>query len=398
MDERRTVLPIAIARLVQERKDHDIEGELRVLFNGGRRHVTIGLGPEVDVPLLDEELHAAMIAEIDREIVVASVHVEADGFMVERGWSNFGLYVWNDLDPIWQSVPWQGTVRGLRPGDKVALGSTPADALQFTLPECAVVAPRTHRRSARLEQADSQRRARAAPRSPGSDRPTPDRPAGAGTPLRATPRGGAPIRPDVARTPGGTPYSSPRPAPLRVDSDRYQRRFDNALKYWRYAMISIGSDDSCVVVLDDPDLAPLRAALGRNLENPERGYELFVKNPDPELWVQPAGQGAKLLSRGDFVKLKGGGNRLGFAGYVVQLPDPAAPIPRFGTLSPTPGEIAEVLGVDTLELDDPDVVKSAHRELVLRFHPDRHGGDPGHLSRFYEVQACFEAWKKLHSG
>lgn len=195
----------------------------------------------------------------------------------------------------------------------------------------------------------------------------------------------------MSRTPES---SSPRPAPLRVDSDRYQHRFDVAIKYWRYAMISISSDPSSVIVLDDPDLVSLRAALGRNLDAPERGYELFVKDPTPELWVQPVGQGAKLLARGDFIKLKGGLNRIGFAGYVVHLPDPAAPIARFASLAPSREEIAEVLGIDISDLGDPDAVKVAHRELVLRFHPDRSGGDPGHLSRFHEVQTCFDAWKR----
>lgn len=376
MDDRRTVLPIAVARLVQAQKNLDIEGELRTLLDNGRRHVTIGLGPDVDIPLLDEELHAAQIAEIDRQILVLSIHIEPDGYMLERGWSNFGLFVWTELDPAWMSLPAQGIIRGLRPGDKIAMGSVPADALQFKLPECLAVAPRTHRRSSRLEAADAQRRAREAAATPIPQ------------PARRTP--GGRVTPDLARTPG---FAS-RPAPLRVDSDRYQRRFDVALKFWRYAMVSFGGDESSVVVLDDPELGTLRAALGRNLEFPERGYELFVKDPSPELWVQPQGQGAKLLSRGDFVKLKGGGNRIGFAGYVVHLPDPAAPIARFALQPPTMSEIAEVLGLELSELADPDAVKAAHRELVRRFHPDRHGGDPGHLSRFHEVQTCFDAWRR----
>ncbi|MEQ1507816.1 MAG: DnaJ domain-containing protein, partial [Myxococcota bacterium] len=192
-----------------------------------------------------------------------------------------------------------------------------------------------------------------------------------------------------------TPGASPRPAPLRVDSDRFQARFDVALRFWRYAMLTIGGDDKSVIGLDDPELAPLRAAIARNLDQPDRGYELFVKDPTPELWVQPAGAGAQLLSRGQVVKLRGPGNRIGFWGYVVQLPEPAAPIPRFGPRHvPTPYEIADVLGVREHELSDLDAVKSAYRELVRRFHPDRHDGDPGHLSRFLEIQTCFDAWKR----
>ncbi|MEZ4238760.1 MAG: hypothetical protein R3F59_21935 [Myxococcota bacterium] len=135
-DEQRA-LPVAIARLVQAQRV-DIEGELRALLEEGTRRVTIGIGPTVDIPLLDEELHAAEIAELDRELVVATVMAEPDGYIVERGWSNFGLYTWSDADPIWHSVPWMGIVRGLRPGDKVAMGSTPAEAPSSCCPESAL--------------------------------------------------------------------------------------------------------------------------------------------------------------------------------------------------------------------------------------------------------------------
>jgi hypothetical protein len=370
-------LPVAIARLVQNQTHVDIEGELRALLEEGNRRVSIGIGPTVDIPLLDEELHAAEIAEMDRELVVCTVMAEPDGYVVERGWSNFGLYTWSDKDPIWNSVPWMGLVRSLRPGDKVAMGSTPAEALQFVLPESPLVPPRVHRRSLRKEQASKPK-----PKDPEPDRRT----------LRATPRPGQTPGPAAPRTPGG---SSPRPAPLRVDADRYQARFDVAIRHWRYAMITIGADPASVVVLDDPDLSTLRAAIGRNLEQPDRGYELFVKDPTPELWVQPANGAAKLLARGDVIKLRGSGSRIGFAGYVVNLPDPAMPSPRFGPRQvPTGAEIAGVLGLDEVDLDEADRVKAAYRDLARRFHPDRHDGEPGHVSRFLELQVCFNAWKK----
>src|SRR5687767_5298422 len=135
MEERRTYMPIAIARLVQQQGQNevDIEAELRSLLEAGHRRITIGLGEGVDIPLLDQELHAAEIAELDRDLVVAAVRAEPDGYVIERGYSNFGLYVWSDQDPIWHSVPWMGVVRALRPGDKVALGSAPAEAIQFLL-------------------------------------------------------------------------------------------------------------------------------------------------------------------------------------------------------------------------------------------------------------------------
>ncbi|MEQ1569711.1 MAG: J domain-containing protein [Myxococcota bacterium] len=387
-----TALPIQLARLVQAQRDVDIRSELAALFESGRRTATIGIGLNVDVPLLDRELHAAEIASLDREVVIAAVRVESDGYLLERGWSNFGVYVWTELDPLWVSVPWMGTVRGLRPGDKVAMGSTPADALQFTLPESAAVPPRLFRRSPRQEEADAERRAAtpppaATPLAPGRTPGISGRTLGPKDPWE-----GVTPNPKFA-----TPMSaaaSRRPMPLRVDSDRFQPAFDVAIKHWRYAMITFGGDDRSVVPLDDPELAPLRAALVRNLEQPERGYELFVRDPTPELWVQQRGAGAQILQKGAVIKLTGPGNRFGFAGYVVHLPEPAGPIPRFGPRTPpTELEIAAVLGLREHEVHNPDRVKLAYREQVVRFHPDKHGGEPGHLSRYLELQACMEALK-----
>lgn len=392
MEERRTFLPVAIARLVQQqgRNEVDIEAELSALLESGHRRITIGLGLGVDIPLLDQELHAAEIAELDRDLVVTAVRAEPDGYVIERGWSNFGLYVWSDSEPVWRSVPWMGLVRALRPGDKVALGSTPAEAIQFQLPESTLVPPRMHRRSQRVEQASEQRRNRE--HTPPAE-PTLVTPRGA-TPSHSPTPVGASVRSDprANRTPGPLPR---RPAPLRVDSDRFQARFDIAIKYWRYVMITFGGDAGSIVVLDDPELGSLRAAIGRNLEQPDRGYELFVKDPTPDLWVQPAGAAARVLARAEVVKLRGPGNRIGFAGYVVSLPDPAAPVPRFGPRQvPTVAEMADVFGLSAHQMTDADLVKSRYRELALRFHPDRSDGDPGHLSRFLEIQASFSAWKR----
>jgi hypothetical protein len=389
-----TALPVALARLVQH-TDVDIRAELAQLLESGLRQITIGLGPGVDIPLLDQELHAAEIATLDRELVVATVLAESDGYVIQRGWSNFGLYVSTELEPLWASVPFMGTVRGLRPGDKVALGSAPAEALKFELPESTAVPPRVHRRSARLEQAEAQRRQAAAPPPPPS--PVTPVPAGPRDPWaaareRRTPTGATPRAVNLRTS---VPAFLRRPKAQRPDADRYQDRLDVALKHWRYAMVTFGGDERAVVPLDDPDLAPLRAALVRNLDQPERGYDLFVRDPAPELWVQPAGEGVKMLDKGAVVRLRGPGNRIGFAGYVLHLPTPAAPVQRFGPRDPpTPQDIASVLGIAEQALDDADTVKSAYRDLARRFHPDRHDGEPGHVSRVLEIQACFDAWRR----
>src|SRR5688572_16890122 len=141
-------MPMVLARLIQTQAV-DLAAEMAVLLAQGQRRITLGLGPGVDVPLLDEELHAAEVALLDRELVVATVRAEPDGYVVERGWTNFGIYVWSEREPLWQSVPWMGEVRGLRPGDKLALGSTPAEALKLVFPDSPLVPPRVTTRTVR---------------------------------------------------------------------------------------------------------------------------------------------------------------------------------------------------------------------------------------------------------
>lgn len=417
MSEAPRALPYAVARLVQAQKDIDIRSDLIELLERGQRRVTIGIGGSVDIPLLDQELHAAEIAMLDREVVIAAVRAEPDGYIIERGWSNFGVYVWCDSDPVWQSVPWMGAVRGLRPGDKVALGSAPAEALRFELPESALVPPPEHRRGDRTQKAASQQRNRTI------DGTTPVPPQATNGPPAATPAAAPASRDPWAgitpggsrrrtlsaavpgmngvRTPSGSPLSAPvegRPQALRANSDKYQRRFDAAFRFWRYDKITIG-DHRAVIDLDEPELQAIRIAIGRNLEHPERGYDVFVKEPRPEFWVHPAGEHVRLVQRGDVVRLRGAGNRIGFAGFEVVLPEPAVPVSRFGPRQvPTSADIAEVLGLPEESLTDTDRVKAAYRDLVRRFHPDMHDGDAGHLSRFLELQVCFDAWKKAHSS
>jgi hypothetical protein len=98
------------------------------------------------------------------------------------------------------------------------------------------------------------------------------------------------------------------------------------------------------------------------------------------------------LSSGDRIMLPGGGHRLRFGGRVVVLPEPVAPTPRFTTrIRPTLADIADVLGAD--DLDDAAGVRNAYRVLVRRLHPDRNRDEPGHISRFHEIQACWDAYR-----
>jgi len=353
---------MALAKLVTTHAQ-DLGGEVRALLARGQRRITLGLGGGVDVPLLDEELYAAEVAELDRQIVVASIRVDTDGYVVERGWSNFGVYVWTRDEALWASVPHMGEVRGLRPGDKVALGSTPAEAVRFHLPESAMLP--AARASARQTRAREQR-------------------------LR---RESAP--------PAATREASPADPPHRTSGarTRFQHDFEIALNHWRYAMVSFGTDRSGVIVLDDPDLGTLRAAIGRNLDRPDSGFDLFVKDAGPELWVQAPRESPQPLAAGAVVRLKGAGNRIGFWGYAVELPKPVVPTPRFGSrVTPAEEDVADVLRISRGKLGNEQMVKTAYRELMRRFHPDRHSGDPGHLSRFLEIQTCFSAWRQWRRG
>ncbi|HHO50106.1 MAG TPA: hypothetical protein ENK18_04350 [Deltaproteobacteria bacterium] len=407
MDRPNPQLPVHLARLVQTTQTVDLAQEIRSLLTEGRRRLTLGLGPGVDIPLLDEELYAADVELIDRQLVVAAIRAEPDGYVVERGWSNFGVYVFTAREPLWTSVPHMGSVRGLRPGDQVGLGSTPAEAIRFTLPESALVPPPVAVRTSRQRRAAQQWRAH--PKAPASPQPLPHSATRGG----ALPPGGDPGRAESVRAESvragsapAEPAAHPEVAPAQlapaepapVDRGRFQEAFEIALLHWRYAMNSFGTDPGSVIVLSDPGLGSLRAAIGRNLEQPDRGYDLFVKDPGSGVWVQPTGEAATPLQRGAVIRLKGPGNRIGFGGYVVELPPPAVPVPRFGPHDvPDPESIASVLGLPPAALEDPGRVKAAYRALARLLHPDRHNGEPGHLSRFLEIKLCFEAWKREHS-
>jgi len=360
---------MVLARLIQTQAV-DLAGEVSALLASGKRRITLGLGPGVDVPLLDEELHAAEVAMLDRELVVAAIRAEPDGYVVERGATNFGVYVWSERDPIWASVPWMGEVRGLRPGDKLALGSTPAEAVKLIFPDSPLVPSAPVRRT--------ERQKRAAERSPPTPAPQP----------KTSPTGRS-----------ATPISSRRATPPRSwaggPPHRYQHLFDVALRHWRYAMLTVGTDPKCTLVLDDPELADLRLAIGRNPQHPERGYELFVKAAACNPWVALEGDSVRPVDKGAVERLQGPGNRLGFGPYVVVLPEPVVPTPRFAPRQvPTKAEIADVLGVAELDLTDSEKVKGRYRDLARRYHPDRNSGDPGDTSRFLEIQTCFDAWRQ----
>lgn len=374
MDDRQ-FLPPALARLVETRSNAtDLAGELAAHLGRGRTRVTLGLGHEVDVPLLPGELSAVEATLRDRDLVVAAIRLDHEGYAVERPATNFGVYV-RRQDAVWRSVPQAGELRA-GPGDELGLGSTPAEAVKVRLPDGPWIA-RSPYRSARHHLLDEGK--------------------GQVPPTRSTP-------PPRLRAPSSVPGAPPvtdrrtpptlKPRSVRQGPDRrYEPRFVLALLHWRYAMITFGGDARAVLHLEDPSLERLRAAIGRNVDSPDRGYELFVKEPTPDLWVAAPDEEPRALARGQAVRVRGG-HTLGFGVFAVTLPEPVAVTPRFGPAHlPTIADVASVFELTLAELRDEGRVKSRYRELARRFHPDRTGNDPGPTSRFVELQQAFEAWK-----
>lgn len=165
-----------------------------------------------------------------------------------------------------------------------------------------------------------------------------------------------------------------------------------AVAHWRYADLTVGSSPRAVVRLTEPAFARAALMLSRDLDRPEAGFQLRVLHPGP---------GTALAAPGelDFARLDASsqrridkpGYRLRLGGHVLPIPAPIAPTPRFSSREkPSIAEILEVFDLGPHDLEDAAVVKARYRELVRRFHPDRHA-NPGHTSRFLEVQACWAA-------
>lgn len=321
----RSTMPMPLTSLVRVSRV-DVAEELRRRFCAGAQDVCIGLGEDVDVRLLEDDLVAAHVRPIDRELHICTVSHEGKGRMaLVRTETNFGVfYAPRDEPGAWSSVQRWQTIERLRPGDRIGLGSCPGDALVFLLPEL---------HGAKLS---------------GS---------GAGR------------------------------------SFHYEAMVRVALTAWRYGRITVGGGSGAVVRLPDPELADLRLVLLRNLGAPSRGYGLMLLNPGPGVWLRAAGERVfRPLQAGARLRLSGPGNRLRLGRHELLLPTPVLPRVRFGGRSkPTPEDLAQVFNLELEDLRQPERIRERYRELVRLLHPDRNGEDPGHLSRFLEVQACWQA-------
>jgi hypothetical protein len=114
----------------------DLEAELRKCFLAGMTEVSIGIGDGVDISLLTDDLLAADVEIVEREVLVATVSLMSNGrYAVSRDVSNFGVFV----NPItvsvgWLSVPPVDCISGLAPGAGLGLGSCPGEAVHCVLP------------------------------------------------------------------------------------------------------------------------------------------------------------------------------------------------------------------------------------------------------------------------
>jgi hypothetical protein len=410
MDPRGTFLPPALAQLVETKaQSQTLERELYELFLRGRRRITIGLGPGVDLPLLPAELDTAGLRVTERDLVVASIRAEPEGYTVERPFTNFGTYVKQSAH--WASINQGAELRNLPAGTIVGLGSTPADAVKVALPDgpwlLSGQAPRSARHAQFQTPSPSGPAGFRLPDGPAPSSATPVTPPTLGphAPYRTNPGHSLPPdgRPratppgaDRRATPPGAERHSAPPSkqPPALPSREYDARLRAALLHWKYSLVTFGGDPTSVVYLPDPALTKFRVAILRNVDQPDRGYELFVKEPDPDFWVLARGERVVWLQRGASLRLKGPGHRIGFGRWAIDLPEPQIVSPRFGPRAVlTREDVAAVFELDPDQLGDAELVKGRHRELARRFHPDRTKSDPGATSRFVELQQAFEAWK-----
>ena len=332
-DSESTTLPMTLHQLVQVSRV-DVGQRLKERIESGYLANTIGIGEHADITLLDDDLLAAAVTTVDRnvEIVTVTLH-PGQGWSAARGDANFGVY--HDSEFGFTQLHRRSQIDDLVPGDRIGMGSCPADALWFQLPEI---------RGIRIPQR-------------------------------------------VRRSPAGQRKLT------------YQATLRAALLHWNYDVITLGSDEACVVRVRDPDLAGLSIQLSRTLEDPSRGLTLEVTGRRiPVLRSVRGSDRFEPVEPGESVVLHGGENRLRFGtDQQVHLPAPCTPIGRFdGRISPTTPDIIAVLGLDSTDLQDSGVVKHRYRELVRVLHPDRNPDNEGHKSRFLEVQACWKVYREVY--
>ncbi len=115
----------------------DIEAALAGRLGDRARVCTIGVGPGVDLALPPVELRSAHVSLVPRRLTIVRIRVVPhEGYRLERGESHFGVY-WKraGAGKAWQTLERGGVAGPLLPGDRVRLGSSPADGIRFRLPE-----------------------------------------------------------------------------------------------------------------------------------------------------------------------------------------------------------------------------------------------------------------------
>lgn len=328
-----TTVPMTLTQLVRVTRV-DLALKLKERIEQGFLSNSIGIGAFADITLLDDDLTAAAVTVVDRQVEILIVTMAPGrGWEIARGDANFGVYY--DGEYGYTQLARRSQIEGLVPGDRVGLGSCPADALWFTLPELK----------------------------------------------------GMRIPPRAKRAPKGHHQIA------------YQGTLRAALLHWRYREVTVGSAENAVVRVTDPSLDGLAFSLHRDPDDPAKGVRLEVISPRVPVFACKGGYGRfEPVPAGEALTLHGVGNRIRFgADQQVELPPPAVVVGRFdGRELPTTPDILAVLGIDAVDLRESAVVKHRYRALVRALHPDRNPGDEGHASRFLEVQACWKAYQELY--
>ncbi len=258
-----------------------------------------------------------------------------------RGQANFGVFLDGDDEPSrsdFGQLHRYRQVDGLRPGDRVGLGSCPGDAVWFSLP-----------------------------------------------PIRG-------VR--FSARPAGTTR-------MRNFKLLYQAQFRAALLHWRYREITFGSDEDRLIWMNEPELMGLQGSVIRDPDDPAQGYRVVIHTGAVQVTHCRGGYDRfDPIPVGVEVPLNGLGSRLRFADeHQVELPAPTVVTGRFtGRDIPTADDIVAVLGLHPDNLLEHDLVKARYRQLVRALHPDRAGDNEGHISRFIEVQACWAAYQQTYGS
>ena len=327
-DSERTTRPMTLNALVRSSRA-DVAGGIWAGLRNGLGQVRIGIGDDVHICLLKDDLLSAHVQKWPDDICIASVRWGPKGYVIERGRRSFGVFCAPKAYPgDWMSIRNESTLEGLRPGDLVSLGSCPGEGITFRLPVppdgCATT-NEVEEGSWRIE-----RRLRTA--------------------LQHWRYAELTLGTDPEST---IPIDDPTLGSVKL---LFSRDPDEPRNGLHLEALEVGEFGVRHTGLTGHRFHPLSPGDRTSFERPGHRlkigpYEVVVPGP-----VNPSPR---------------------FADRTV----------------PSLQDILEVFELDASALSEPDRIKARYRELARRFHPDRTRGDPGHASRFVEIRACWAEWE-----